>query len=61
MKQRDDRVITDLVEALSKLAESDNLRKKMGGAGKKVVEGGKASTAKRNTQLRRIYEEAAKR
>ena len=61
MKQRDDRVITDLVEALSKLAESDNLRKKMGGAGKKVVEGGKASTAKRNTQLRRIYEEASKR
>ena len=61
MKQKDERVVRDLVDALAKLAESESLRKRMGEAGKREVQGGKASTAKRNTQLRQIYEEAARR
>jgi glycosyltransferase involved in cell wall biosynthesis len=61
MKVRDERVINDLVERLSRLVESESLRKKMGAAGRKEVEEGRASITKRNAALRRIYEEAAKR
>lgn len=61
MKFRDDRVIKDLVESLSKLVESDSLRKRMGEAGRKDVESGRASITKRNETLRRVYEEAARR
>jgi len=61
MKLHDPKVISDLVEALSKLVESEDLRKRMGEAGRKVVEEGKASIATRNASLRRIYEEASSR
>ena len=61
MKTRDDRVIGDLVERLSRLVESENLRKKMGAAGRKEVEEGRASIKNRNIMLRRIYEESARR
>ncbi len=61
MKIRDDRVINDLVERQSRLIESETLRKKMGAAGKKEVEEGRASITRRNQALRRVYEEAARR
>lgn len=61
MKVRDDRVLRDLVEALSKLVESPSLRRSMGEAGRREVESGRASIAKRNAILRRVYEEAARR
>jgi len=60
MKMQDPRVIEDLVDRLVKLIESEGLRRKMGDAGKKEVEEGKASVKVRNAKLRRIYEEAAK-
>jgi len=61
MKECDERVINDLVEALARLVESKNLREKMGEAGKREVEVGKASIPRRNLQLRRIYEETLRR
>ena len=61
MKKRDERVINDLVEALARLVESKNLREKMGEAGEREVEVGKASIPRRNLQLRRIYEETLRR
>jgi glycosyltransferase involved in cell wall biosynthesis len=61
MKMRDDRVIADLVDRLVTLSKSETLRKGMGEAGRRAVEGGKFSIARRNIQLKRIYEEAARR
>jgi glycosyltransferase involved in cell wall biosynthesis len=61
MKIRDDRVINDLVDRMSKLVESESLRKKMGAACRKEVEEGRASVKKRNEVLLRVYKEAAER
>ena len=61
MKVRDERVMEDIVESLTKLAESVSLRKKMGEAGRKEVEQGRASIVRRNAVLRRVYEEASRR
>lgn len=61
MKKLDDRVIVDLVDRLTILVDSENLRKRMGEAGRREVEEGEASIAKRNASLRRIYEEASGR
>jgi len=61
MQIRDDRVIGELVDRLSKLVEDSHLRKRMGEAGRHEVEEGRASIKKRNVQLKRIYEEAARR
>ena len=60
MRIHDERVINDLVDRLTLLVESENLRKSMGEAGRRAVEDGHASISKRNEQLRKIYEEAAK-
>ena len=46
---------------MMRLVESENLRERMGAAGRKEVEEGKASVSNRNAALRRIYEEAARR
>jgi glycosyltransferase involved in cell wall biosynthesis len=61
MKKTDPRVIDDLVERMMRLVESESLRERMGAAGRKEVEEGKASVSNRNAALRRIYEEAARR
>lgn len=59
MKIRDDRVIDNLVECISRLVESPSLRRRMGAAGIREVEEGDASIEKRNGQLERIYRDAA--
>jgi glycosyltransferase involved in cell wall biosynthesis len=59
MKIRDDRVISDLADRVSRLVESETLRKKMGAAGRKEVEEGRASIKTRNEVLLRVYNEAA--
>ena len=61
MQMTDERVLVDLVDALASLVEKPSLRKKMGQEGKREVDEGKASIKRRNAQLRRIYEEAARR
>jgi|YelNatPaOPRAMG01_1025707.scaffolds.fasta_scaffold48150_2 glycosyltransferase involved in cell wall biosynthesis len=61
MKQRDERVIADLVNSLQRLVESKNLRTSLGNTGRKLVEEGEFSIRMRNQHLRRIYEEAARR
>jgi glycosyltransferase involved in cell wall biosynthesis len=61
MKKIDERVVADLVDRLARLVEDENLRKRMGDAGRKEVEEGQASVGRRNAALRRIYEESAKR
>jgi glycosyltransferase involved in cell wall biosynthesis len=61
MQMRDERVLSDLVDALASLVEKPSLRKKMGQEGKREVDEGRASIKRRNVQLRRIYEESAKR
>jgi glycosyltransferase involved in cell wall biosynthesis len=61
MRQRDDVVVASLVDRLSKLVDDPALRRRMGDAGRYEIETGKASIGRRNAQLRRIYEEAARR
>jgi glycosyltransferase involved in cell wall biosynthesis len=53
-------VVASLVENTSKLLEDSSLGKTMGDAGRREVESGKFSIGHRNTQLKRIYQEAAK-
>ncbi len=61
MQARDDRVVLDLADRLEKLVNDPSLRRRMGEAGRREVESGRASIRRRNEQLRRIYEEAARR
>lgn len=61
MKSLDGRVVDDLVERVSRLVDSRALRERMGAAGRRVVEEGHASIGRRNAQLKRIYEESARR
>ena len=61
MKAIDDRVISDLVNRLTLLVDSEKLRRRMGDAGRHEVEEGEVSVGRRNASLRRIYEEASRR
>lgn len=54
-------IVEGLVEAVAKLLEDSRLRKRLGNAGRKAVATGRFSLRRRNTQLKRIYEEAARR
>jgi glycosyltransferase involved in cell wall biosynthesis len=49
-------VVKALAKEISALANNTSLRKRMGSAGVKEVESGKFSIARRNRQLRRIYD-----
>ena len=53
-------VVKHIISSTSKLIEDSLLRKKMGEAGRKEVESGRFSIKMRNSQLKRIYEEAVK-
>ena len=59
-KQDKPEVVKQLVEKLSLLIESKNLREKMGAVGRDIVENGKLSISFRNKKLKRIYEEAVR-
>ncbi|HTZ41679.1 MAG TPA: glycosyltransferase family 4 protein [Candidatus Omnitrophota bacterium] len=56
-------IISQLVDKLSILIENKKLREKMGKESRKMIEekDGKFSIAKRNKQLKKIYEEALKK
>jgi glycosyltransferase involved in cell wall biosynthesis len=58
MRRRDDRVVSDLVDRLERLASDPSLRRSMGQRGREAVEQGQFSISRRNARLRKIYEEA---
>lgn len=57
-KMVDPAVINDLVEKTSILIEDENLRRKMGKAGRKEIETGKFSIEKRNEKLKVVFDES---
>jgi glycosyltransferase involved in cell wall biosynthesis len=57
-KMTDPEVVKELVEKTSILIEDENLRKRMGKAGRQEIENGKFSIEKRNEKLKRIFDEA---
>ncbi|MEM2839588.1 MAG: glycosyltransferase family 4 protein [Thermoplasmata archaeon] len=61
MRLHDERVIEDIVLSVRRLVDDSSLRNRLGSTGKKMVEEGRFSIKQRNTQLRRIYEEAARK
>jgi len=54
----DPQVVAELVEKTSILIEDEDLRRKMGRAGREEVETGKFSLEKRNNKLKRIFDDA---
>lgn len=54
----DPRVVEELVDKTSILIENEELRRRMGKAGRREIEIGKYSMEKRNEQLKRIFDEA---
>jgi glycosyltransferase involved in cell wall biosynthesis len=58
VKRADSNVVQDLVKALSILIESPQRRQEMGRAGRREVEHGRFSIARRNDKLKRILDEA---
>ena len=57
-KMTDPQVVKELVEKTSILVEDENLRRKMGKAGRQEIESGRFSIEKRNEKLKRIFDEA---
>ena len=57
----DEEIVQGLVEKTSILIESPELRRRMGMAGRREVEEGRLSLARRNAQLKRIFDEATGR
>lgn len=57
-KMTDSHVVKELVEKTSILIEDENLRRKMGKAGRLEIEIGKFSIEKRNEKLKMIFDEA---
>jgi glycosyltransferase involved in cell wall biosynthesis len=57
----DPEVVKELVEKTSILIEDEELRRKMGKAGRQEIETGKLSIEKRNEKLKRIFDEATNR
>jgi len=57
-KTADPKVVEELVEKTSILVENEELRRKMGRAGRQEIETGKFSIERRNEKLRRIFDEA---
>ena len=57
-KMTDPNVVKELVEKTSMLIEDENLRKRMGRAGRQEIETGKFSIEKRNEKLKKVFEEA---
>lgn len=53
-----DSLVADMVERIALLIENPDLRRRMGEAGRREVEHGKFSMAKRNEALKRILDEA---
>jgi len=51
-------VVTELVEKASILIEDEDLRRRMGTAGRKEIESGRFSIEKRNEKLKRIFDDA---
>jgi len=60
LQQNKPQIVSQLVEKVSLLIENPKLHKEMSINAKKEVENGKFSIKQRNTQLKRIYEEALK-
>jgi glycosyltransferase involved in cell wall biosynthesis len=60
-KIMDPQVVKQLVEKTSVLIEDEELRKKMGKAGRQQIETGRFSIEKRNEKLKRIFDEATGR
>ena len=58
IKILDPKVTQDLVEKTSTLIEKEELRRRMGEAGRQEIETGKFSIEKRNEKLKRIFDEA---
>lgn len=58
IKTIDPKVIEELIEKTSILIENEELRKRMGRAGRREIETGKFSIKKRNEKLKRIFDEA---
>ena len=52
------KLVEDLVEKISILIENEDLRRKMGRAGRQEIETGRFSIEKRNEKLKRIFDEA---
>ena len=50
--------VNDLVDALQRLIENEDLRRKLGDRGKRIVENGDISIKNRNRKLKKIYEDA---
>jgi glycosyltransferase involved in cell wall biosynthesis len=61
IREKERKVINELVEKTSILIESSSLRRKMGRYGKMLVEKGKFSIKERNKKLKEIYEIAIKK
>jgi glycosyltransferase involved in cell wall biosynthesis len=59
-REKKPEVVSSLVKEISRLADDRRLRETMGAAGRKEIESGKFSIDRRNSQLKRIYEEALK-
>lgn len=57
-KMTDPKVVKELVEKTSILIEDEDLRRRMGTAGRKEIETGKFSIGRRNEKLKRVFEEA---
>ncbi len=57
-RMTDHKVVKELVEKTCMLIEDENLRKRMGRAGRQEIESGKFSIEKRNEKLKRVFEEA---
>lgn len=58
IKTVDPKVVQELVEKTSFLIENEELRRRMGKAGRREIETGKFSIEKRNKKLKRIFDEA---
>jgi len=58
IKSPDPKVVEKLVEKTSILIENEELRRRMGKAGRQEIEAGKFSIEKRNEKLKRIFDEA---
>jgi glycosyltransferase involved in cell wall biosynthesis len=58
LKFNEPEVVRELVEKTSILIENEELRRKMGRAGRQETETGKFSIEKRNEKLKRIFDEA---